>query len=81
MHEDVLVPVFAVILGPELAEMLKRGSSNCEALRPHELGEEGGDTGKAIAGNTVRGASCFELLLRGKGEEGLASPLNVIEEA
>ena len=74
-------PVFVVILGPELAKMLKRGSNNCESLRPHEFGEEGRDASKAIAISTVRGTSCFLFLVTREREECLPNPLNVLEEA
>lgn len=68
-------------MGPELAEMIKRGTNDCEALRPHELGEEGGDASEAIARDAVGGTSRLKLLVGGKGEEGLAKPVNVIKEA
>lgn len=67
-REFVDQPVFVVILGPELAKMLKRGSNNCEAFRPHEFGEEGRDASEAIAINTVRGTSCFVFLVRRERE-------------
>jgi len=63
-----------------LAKTLKRGSNNCEAFGPHEFGEEGRDASEAIAINTIRGTSSSVLVMRGKREEGLAKPLNVMEK-
>lgn len=81
LNESKLIPVFGIILWPELAEMVKRRSDDREALRPHEFREEGGDASEAVARNTIGRTSRLELLVRWEGEEGVSNPVHVIKKA
>lgn len=63
MHEHALIPEFGVVLRPKLASVFKWRSEDGEAFIPHELVEERGNPGEAIASNPIRGASGLQLLL------------------
>lgn len=75
-----MLPEFAVILGPKLAELFEWRAYDGITLGPHELWEEGRDPSVAIAGDTIGGTSCFELLMDGKREKAPSSALNVIKQ-
>ena len=61
--------------------MVERRADDGEAFGPHELGEEGGDAGEAVAGDAAGGAGGLELLRHGQREERAPGGLNVAEEA
>lgn len=74
------VPEAMVILGPEFADVFIRGANNGEALRPHKLGEEGGDARHPVPRHAVGHTRRPQLLLHGEGEEPLSRQLDFVEQ-
>ncbi|RRT31782.1 hypothetical protein B296_00053983 [Ensete ventricosum] len=69
-----------VVVGPERASVVERGAGDGEALGPHQLGEEAGDAGAAVAGDALCGARRLELPVGGEGEEATCGGLDAPEE-
>ena len=81
MRGIINIPEIGVVVRPKLTGVFKGRAEDCEAFIPHELVEERGNPGEAVAGNPVRGAGGLELLVGGQGEKAPPSRLNVVQQA
>ena len=67
-----------MVVGPEEAGVVGGRAGNGEALGPHELGEEGGDTGHTITRHAVSCTRRLHLLVHGEGEKASARLLDFV---